>query len=124
VHAGGGPKVLLAFAPPAVQRAVLEGPLPGFTPTSITDPAALAHALDDIRRKGWTLSIAELDDAAFSVAAPVRDYSGDVIAALTVTGPMSRLNAARELSHRQALLAAASGLSADLGYSAVARHAG
>ncbi len=100
LHAGGAPKVLLAFAPEEVRRAVLGGDLPRFTPHTITDPARLAEALAEIRRHPVVESQGELDDAACSVAAPVRDHTGDVVAALSIAGPVSRLAEPVRKGHR------------------------
>jgi IclR family KDG regulon transcriptional repressor len=115
LHAGGGPKVLLAFAPEEVRRAVLDRPLEGFTSTSITDRNKLARTLTEIRQAGFTLSIGELDPDVFSMAAPVRDFTGDVVAALSVAGPLSRLTAAERRRFRKLILDAAEQLSAELG---------
>jgi hypothetical protein len=115
LHAGGAPKVLLAFAPEEVRRAIVEGPLEGFTSTSITDRDKLARTLAEIRRAGFTLSIGELDPDVFSMAAPVRDFTGDVVAALSVAGPLSRLTAAERRRFRKVILDAAERLSGELG---------
>jgi IclR family transcriptional regulator, KDG regulon repressor len=117
LHAGGAPKVLLAFAPEEVRRAILEGPLEGFTSTSITDRSKLKRTLSEIRQAGFTLSIGELDPDVFSMAAPVRDFTGEVIAALSVAGPLSRLNAAEweRQRCRKLIVDAAERLSVDLG---------
>lgn len=115
LHAGGGPKVLLAFAPEEVRRAILERPLEGFTSTSITESNKLKRALAEIRQAGFTLSIGELDPDVFSMAAPVRDFTGDVVASLSITGPLSRLNAGERRRFRKLILDAADRLSAELG---------
>jgi IclR family KDG regulon transcriptional repressor len=115
LHAGGGPKVLLAFAPEEIRRAILDRPLEGFTATSITDRNKLTRTLAEIRQAGFTLSIGELDPDVFSMAAPVRDFTGEVIAALSVAGPISRLTAAERRRFRKLILDAAERLSAELG---------
>jgi IclR family KDG regulon transcriptional repressor len=117
LHAGGGPKVLLAHAPEAVRDAVLDGPLESFTATTLTDPAKLRRALDEIRRLGFTLSIGELDPDVFSMAAPVFDYSGEAVAALSVAGPVSRLSNGGRERLRGLVVASAERLSQALGHS-------
>ncbi len=116
LHAGGGPKVLLAFAPDEVQQRVLKSKLRGFTETSITDPKALAKALAEIRVTEFTRSYGEMDPDAFSFAAPVRDHSGAVVAALSVAGPVRRITEDVANHHEDSVRKAASGLSRDLGY--------
>ncbi|MEO1679572.1 MAG: IclR family transcriptional regulator [Pseudomonadota bacterium] len=92
LHAGGGPKILLAHAPDEVVHDVVSGALEAFTEVSPTDPDALASVLEVIRQEGYVISIGELDPNIFSIAAPVRDASGEVVAALAVNGPTGRLS--------------------------------
>ncbi len=116
LHAGGGPKVLLAFAPEDVQQRVLKGTLRGFTETSITDPKTLTKTLADIRSTEFNRSYGELDPDAFSFAAPVRDHNGAVVAALSVAGPVRRMTDDVANQLEACVRDAAAGLSRDLGY--------
>jgi len=116
LHVGGGPKVLLAHAPAEVQRAVLTGALARYTAQSITDPETLARTLAEIRRTGSTVSIGELDADIFSIAAPVRNHSGEVVAALSIAGPVSRLNPKRRERYRALAIETAGDLSGALGH--------
>ncbi len=93
LHTGGAPKTLLAFAPDEIQQAVLDSELPAYTPATITDPEILRKLLRKIRRDGFHESRSDKDAGAFSIAAPICDYSGEVIAALSIAGPESRLTA-------------------------------
>ncbi len=116
LHAGGGPKVLLAHAPAEVQERVISGALEAFTEMSISDADALVATLKDIRAKGHVVSIGELDPDIFSIAAPVRDHSGVVIAALGINGPTARLTETSLDQFRAAVLANADRLSGMLGW--------
>ena len=118
LHAGGGPKVLLAFAPDEVQRKVLEGELTGFTETSITDPEALAETLREIRTTEFNRSYGELDPDSFSFAAPVRGHNGSVVASLSVAGPVRRITEDVASHHEGCVREAAAALSRDLGFGA------
>lgn len=84
LHASGIGLVLLAHAPETVRRDVLGGPLQRFTDYTVTDPARLERILSQIRRDGVAISDRQVTDDAMSVAAPVTDSSGEVIAALSV----------------------------------------
>jgi DNA-binding IclR family transcriptional regulator len=84
LHATGVGLVLLAFAPPAVQEAVLAAPLRRFTPYTITEPAVLRRTLADVRRTGVAVSDRQIDDDAYSVGAPVYGPDGSCVAALSV----------------------------------------
>lgn len=95
LHASGIGLVLLAHAPETVQREVLDGPLQRFTDYTITDRARLERVLAQIRRDGVAVSHRQVTDDAMSVAAPVTDASGEVIAALSVVAAASGTVAAR-----------------------------
>lgn len=116
LHAGGGPKVLLAFAPPQIRAAVMAAGLEAFTEVSLSEPQALEAALDRIRRTGHAVSVGEIDPDIFSIAAPVRDQSGAVVAALAVNGPTARLTPESRPTILDAVLAGATRLSAELGW--------
>ncbi|CAN3128232.1 IclR family transcriptional regulator [Mycobacterium sp. smrl_JER01] len=77
--AGSGAKVLLAYADAATQQAVL-------ATATFTD-----RTLAEVRRRGWAQSAAEREPGVASVAAPVRDGRGAVIAAVSVSGPIDRM---------------------------------
>lgn len=83
-------KVLLAHAPEAVVEAVAAN-LTAFTARSITDPEALRAQLAQIRAQGYATAIGEVNEDAKGVAAPLRNRHGDVVAALSIAGPMDRL---------------------------------
>lgn len=77
--AGSGAKVLLAHSDAATQKAVL--PAAKFT----------ERTLAEVRRRGWAQSVAEREPGVASVSAPVRDGRGNVIAAISVSGPVDRI---------------------------------
>lgn len=85
--------VLMAFAPRDAQAAFLIGPLESWTPNSITDTALLAHRLDDVRRAGFAWVYEEMSEGLNSVAAPVVNPAGTVIAAVHAHGPSYRFPA-------------------------------
>lgn len=77
--AGSGAKVLLAYSDAATQQTVL-------AEAKFTD-----RALAEVRRRGWAQSAAEREPGVASVSAPVRDARGEVIAAISVSGPIDRM---------------------------------
>ena len=95
LHASGIGLVLLAHAPERIQREVLEGRLQRFTDHTITDRARLARILARVRRDGVAISDRQVTDDAMSVAAPITDASGEVIAALSIVANASRTVAER-----------------------------
>ncbi len=76
--------VLLAHAPADVVERVLAGPFPRHTPWTLSDPARIREALAAVRERGYAVSDRQVTADAVSVAAPIRDASGEVVAALSV----------------------------------------
>lgn len=91
LHAGGGPKILLAFAPEEVREAVLASELARFTPSTMIEPDRLRAALATIRRDGWVISEGELDYSTCSIAIPIFNSNSEVAAAMAVTGKIELL---------------------------------
>jgi len=96
--AGSGAKVLAAWAEPAVQRALL------------AEASFGERVLIDVRRRGWAQSVAERESGVASVSAPVRDGSGQVVAAVSVSGPIDRIGRRPGVRWAADLLAAAEAL--------------
>jgi DNA-binding IclR family transcriptional regulator len=76
--------VLLAHAPVDVQEEVLTGPIGRFTPRTVTDPVELRRMLADVRTSGFAVSDRQVTMDALSVAAPVHDARGAVVAAVSL----------------------------------------
>jgi IclR family pca regulon transcriptional regulator len=115
-------KVLLAFLTPAQRAAVLTGvPLVATGPNTITDRARLEAELAGVRRLGYALQDEELVAGLRSVAAPIRNESGEVIAAINVAVPAGRVPR-RVLEERIAprVVATAAEISAALGFRGLA----
>lgn len=91
LHATSSGKVLLAFADEQTRRAYGRMELKRFTDRTITDYSALDEELERVRRRGWAYSHQEWEDRINAVAVPVRNPAGQVIAAMTATGPEHRL---------------------------------
>jgi len=92
-HAVSSGLVLMAGASEAVRQRMLAGPLPRFTDKTVTDPVTVANRLDEVHRAGIAWNYEELSDGLNSVAAPVVNPAGTVIAAIHVHGPSYRFPA-------------------------------
>ena len=68
---------------------------------SIGDLATLERDLADVRRRGYAVTVDELEEGLAAVAAPVRGADGDVVAALGISGPTQRLGDRLEELGRQ-----------------------
>src|SRR5215469_9751489 len=114
LHAGSG-RLLLAHAPEAVQTQVLAQRLPRFTPATRTDAAWIAADLQRIRTRGYLMTTDEVVAGAATVAAPVRDASGQVVAVMSVSAPTMRMRPPRPRALLPMVLDAAAKLSRALG---------
>jgi DNA-binding IclR family transcriptional regulator len=86
--------VLLAAAPPDVVRQALAAPA-RVTRHTVVEPGRLARELAATRRSGYARTAEEMTLGACSVAVPVRQESGAVVAALGVVVPSGRRNLLR-----------------------------
>jgi DNA-binding IclR family transcriptional regulator len=84
LHATGVGKVLLAYAPEELVQEVLEAGLRRYTPYTIVAPGHLRRNLAEIRRTGVGYNREELTLGRASVAAPLFDAAGRVVAALSI----------------------------------------
>jgi len=89
-------KVQLAFLPKEEQEKILAGlEFIRHTDTTITDSAALRSELERILQRGYAIEDQEFDTGVIEIAAPVLDSCGNVIGALSITGPSMRVTRAR-----------------------------
>lgn len=115
LHAGSSSKAFLAFMPEDEMERYLAGSLPQVTSSTRTNQAKLRADLASIRKRGWADSAGERQSGAASVAAPVFDDRGQVIAVLSVCGPVDRF-VPQQQECRKKLLAATQRLSTTMGY--------
>ncbi len=111
-HCTAGGKVLLAFLPPEVVEPVFNAPLKAYTEKTITSLPRLREELEVIRQRGYGLDEEEFEAGIRAVAVPIRDIEGNVIAHMSMPGPTNRLTPERVPEIAQALMEAASAISA------------
>lgn len=116
LHVGGFPKVLLAYLVETDPTVLDRLDLTPITPATLTTPHALAVELAGIRRDGYVVASNDLDWGACSIAAPICDHTGAVVAALSVAGPVERFTPDRITAYLDHVRQAAAGISAQLGY--------
>ena len=115
-HATNLGKVLLAdLSRERVEAIIAERGLAAYTSQTITDPAELEADLDLIRRRGYAVDNEEYDDGLRCIGAPVRDHSGQTVAALGIGGPVTRITPERVEELGGLVMTAARGLSRRLG---------
>ena len=93
LHAVSSGQVLLAFRTPAAIERFLERPMERFTDRTLTDADAVRERLREVRRQGYIWAMDEFEAGISSIAAPIADASGEVIAAVHVHGPSYRFPA-------------------------------
>ena len=105
-------RVFLAFLPAEVVEPLLNGPLEPCTEKTTTSLAQLREELEATRQRGYALDDEEFEKGIRAVSAPIRDIDGNVIAALSVPGPVYRMPPERMQEIVAALLEACNAISA------------
>lgn len=109
-------KALLAYLPDAERSRLLRGPLVRMTGGSITEPHVLGNQLDEIRASGVAFEVGESTPHVMCVAAPVRDHTGAVTAALSISVPDMRWKLREREEWVRLACSGAAALSEELGY--------
>lgn len=109
-------RVLLAWNEEPVIARVLAAGLPAYTDRTVTDPRRLRAELRDVRSRGWAVVAGELDPDLLSLSVPVRDHTGQVVAALAASTSAARFTPERLTAKvLDPMLATAARLSTELG---------
>lgn len=111
LHATAIGKALLAHAPLEVQDRVLSAPMKRFAPRTITAPGLLRRQLAEVVERGVAFEFEESKVGIVCVAAPILDREDQVVAAVSVTGPITRFP---PQNHAASVHAAATGIAATL----------
>lgn len=92
VNAGASAQVLLAWESDDVITEVLAAsPLERFTSATLTDVDKIRARLEQIKMQGFAVSRGELDNAVIGIGAPIRNFAGQVVAAISIAGLESRV---------------------------------
>jgi IclR family KDG regulon transcriptional repressor len=115
-----GKMILASLNPDQLQRFVQRTELKPSTDKSITEPAVLLREIEEIRRSGIAFDDGEYNAEVRCVAVPVRDFTGQTIGALGISGPIWRLSIQALQSRAKIVQAAADRLSEAFGARAAA----
>ncbi len=111
-------KVLLAYLSAEERKKILEEKvLPRLTENTITDKEELEKELSKVREQGFALDREENEKDVRCVAAPIRNYQGEVIAAVSISSPIFRLDKNTQNNLKEALIETSKKISKRLGYS-------
>ena len=93
VHCSAAGKVLLAYQPAEKQESIIQLiKFHQFTEKTVTGAEMLRKELEDIRRKGYAFDDEERELGVSCIAAPIFDFDGEVIAAMSISGPTTRFD--------------------------------
>ncbi|TMH80872.1 MAG: IclR family transcriptional regulator [Betaproteobacteria bacterium] len=116
VHSTAVGKALLAFLPEDELERIIALGLPASTPRTIIDPKALRRELATVRARSYAVDDEESEIGLRSIAAPIRIYSGNVVAAISIAGPVHRMARKALLGWVRDLVEAAEAVSQRLGW--------
>jgi len=120
LHCTGLGKVILAWQPSAFRDELLaSAKLEKLTTHSIIRQAELIAEIGRVQRRGYAIDNEEVELGARCVAAPLFDSSGNVVAGISVSGPVTRMSRTRTPEMAQAVKKAAAEISQRLGYTGV-----
>ena len=110
-----GKIILAALRSDQLERYLERIELKSLTPSTITEPARLRKEIDEVRKAGIAFDDGEFDGEVRCAAMAVRDFSGQVVGAIGISGPVWRLSIQALQSRSRHLEAAAARLSQAFG---------
>lgn len=112
----GSGKILLAYQPETALQELIDRGLPLMGPKSITDPQKLIMELQNVRKNGYSICIDEMQEGIISIGAAIRDYTNEVVAAVSIVGPKQRGIGKDASPYITEVIKAAEEISEKLGY--------
>lgn len=117
LHSTASGKVILAHLTPVELSDMLSAyQLAPFASRTIVDMGVLLAELDEVRQQGYATDHGEHEEGVSCIAGPVRDHTGRVVAAISISGPWIRITPERVPSLVPLVLKACARLSAALGH--------
>jgi DNA-binding IclR family transcriptional regulator len=118
VHATAVGKTLLAFQPEEEIERIIALGLPASAPNTVVDPKPLRRELALVRARNYAVDDEESEVGLRSIAAPIRSHSGNVVAAISIAGPVHRMTKKMLLGWVRELVEVADAVSRRLGWQA------
>jgi len=110
-----GKVILASLTPQHLDRVLSRLELKELTPKTITDVNILRRELESVRDSGIAYDDGEFDIEARCIAVPVRNFTGQVIGAIGISGPVWRLSIQALQNYARVVQSAASRLSVEFG---------
>lgn len=116
MHCTSVGKLLLSAQPRRRRDELIRATALGrYTENTITDPDALHHEIEEIRKRGYSIDNQEFLAGVVCLAVPVRDSKGAICAGLAISAPHARMSVTEAIAHLPTMFAAAEQLAAHLG---------
>jgi DNA-binding IclR family transcriptional regulator len=110
-------KTLLALQPEDEQsRIIQEIRMTRFTSRTITSKQKLIQELRTVKEQGYALDRREIEEDVECIGAPILNHLGNVVAALSVSGPQKKIGTPREKQFIRDVVRAAASISGKMGY--------
>ena len=115
LHCSAVGKVLLASRPALEREEIMAGmDLVAHTPRTVTELAGLRRELARVGKEGFAVDDQEMEEGLRCIAVPIRGEGGAVAAALSISGPVSRMTDERMAGYRRELVRRAAQVSSAL----------
>lgn len=120
LHCTGVGKILLSgLTNKQIQEIVGQTGLTKFTENTLTSIEDLFEEMQEIRNNHFALDREEHEEGIYCISAPIRDYTGNIIAGFSISGPIERIKHAIEhLNYKEKILYTSKLISEKLGYQA------
>lgn len=117
LHSTGiGKLLLLNYSEEQLDALIARKGLPSYTEHTITTKKALLSELEKVRQQGYAMDNEENELGGRCMACPIRDYTGDIVAGISITGPLSRMTDEALQAYLPSLSDTAVQISEALGY--------
>ena len=110
-----GKVILAALRPDQLERFLERAELKSLTAKTVTEKQMLRREIEEVRRRNVAIDDGEFDAEVRCIAVPVRDFTGQVVGAIGISGPVWRLSIQTLQSRSRTLQAAADRLSRAFG---------
>ncbi|MCD6401130.1 MAG: IclR family transcriptional regulator [Anaerolineales bacterium] len=117
LHCGGAPRALLSGLDEQELKAYAQRTgLPAFTPYTINSLPALLKDVANTKKKGTVVSKEDVVEGIAAIGAPIYDYRGNIVGAISLSGLVARYNRKRVKELTEVVVANAAKISSQLGY--------
>lgn len=117
LYAGGDSRMLLSsLSDDKIDAYLKRVMIKPFAPNTVIDPERLRELVREIRRTGYSFSVSEFHPGSACISAPIRDSSGNIVAALSVSFPEMKAEPRYIETYRSAVVETALQISRQMGY--------